>query len=291
LDAPEAQPEALAWRSDQIAIAAAAAAVASPIAFILFGWLAGAAIAALAAAIAVVVFLSVRVERLELERRANEAEGALMAERGGKARFLSVLSHDLRQPIHALSLYTAALNKRVETDEARGILDKIDRAAQSSAELISRIDAYARFAAKTLEPNIEVCALQPILDEVSKNYPGVAAPQTGLQVRTDAKLLRVILERFADNAQRYGEGGRIEVREDGDSAEISVVDNGPGIPEEEHERIFEEFVRLDGARRPEGLGLGLPIARRIAKALNTEVEVQSAPGQGARFSVRAPIVR
>jgi signal transduction histidine kinase len=291
LDAPEAQGDALGWRSDQIAIAAAAAAVASPIAFILFGWLAGAAIAALAAAIAVVVFLTVRIERLELERRASDAESALNAERGGKARFLSVLSHDLRQPIHALSLYTAALNKRVETDEARGILDKIDRAAQSSAELISRIDAYARFAAKTLEPNIEVSALQPILDEVSKNYPGVAAPQAGLQVRTDARLLRVTLERFADNAVRYGGGGRIEVREDGDSAEISVVDDGPGIPAEEHERIFEEFVRLGGARQPEGLGLGLPIARRIAKVLNTDVEVKSASEQGARFSVRAPIVR
>lgn len=279
-----------AWRSDQIAIVAAIAAVASPIAFILFGWLAGAVIAALAAAISVLVFLTVRMERLDLERRAIDAEDALTSERGAKARFLSVLSHDLRQPIHAMSLYTAALNKRVETDEARGIVTKIERAAQSSAELISRIDAYARFAAKTLEPNIETCLLQPILDEVAKSYSKLSIPSTALRVRTDAKLLRVILDRLADNADRYGGGGRIEVREIGDVAEITVADDGPGVPTTDHERVFEEFVRLDGARRTDGLGLGLPIARRIAKVLGTDVGI-AASEQGARFSVTAPIVR
>lgn len=285
------EPEPTSWRSDQLAIGAAVATVASPVAFLFFGWLIGAAVAGVAAALSVVVFLSARVERLELEQRAREAETALTRERGAKARFMSVLSHDLRQPIHAMSLYITALNKRVESEEARGIVDKIDRAAQAAATLISNVDAYARFDARVFEPKIEPCALQRILDEVSSAYPGVSAPTTALRVRTDEALLRGTLNRLAENAERYGGGGRIEVREDGDVAEISVVDDGQGITTDQHERIFEEFVRLDGARRGEGFGLGLPVARRLGKLLNTDVRVKSTPGEGATFSVRVPIAR
>jgi signal transduction histidine kinase len=286
----QAEPSAQAWRSDHLAVAAAIAAVASPIAFLLFGWIAGAVFTATAAAISVVVVLTVRIERFELERRAHDAEAGLAAERNAKARFLSILSHDLRQPIHALSLYTAALRKRVETDEARGIVDKIDRAAQSSAELVTRVDDYARFVAATLTPMPETCALQAILDQVSASYPSVAIAKTELMVRTTPRLLRPAISRLADNAVRYGGGGRIELHEDGETVEIIVIDQGPGIALEDQERIFQEFVRLEGARH-EGLGLGLPVARSLARALGDDVRVVSKPGEGARFSVRAPIAR
>ena len=150
---------------------------------------------------------------------------------------------------------------------------------------------YAQFDAKSLTAEFETVPLQTILDAVAAEYPGVQASITDLHVRTDARLLKHLLDRLADNAVHYGEGGKLTAEEDGDDVEIALTDNGPGIEPEDQARVFEEFVRLHGARRADGLGLGLSIAQRFATVLHTEVRLTSKPGEGARFSVRVPLVR
>lgn len=285
----EDEPEAPPWRSDQIAFAAAVSAVLCPVAFVLLGWIVGALFAALAAALAAVMFLAARFEQAELSRRVETAEAEAEAARQSNARLLSTLSHDLRQPIHALSLYAAALDKRIQAEDARAILAKLDLSVQAAADLISRVEAYAQFAAQTVKPAWEDCALQDVLAEVIAAHPNIAAPSSALRVRTDPRLLRALLDRLAENATRFAGAGRIELSTRGAEVEIAVVDEGPGIDAADHARMFEQFVRLDNARGAGGLGIGLPIAQRLADALGARVEVKSAPGAGARFSVCIPI--
>jgi CheY-like chemotaxis protein len=111
-------------------------------------------------------------------------------------------------------------------------------------------------------------------------------------VRSDPVLLERLLRNLVANAVKHGGGkARIEVQALGDAAEIAVADDGPGIPAEEQERIFEEFVRLDKSGGAEGLGLGLAIVKRIADLLQLQLELRSSPGNGARFIVRPPLSR
>jgi len=101
-----------------------------------------------------------------------------------------------------------------------------------------------------------------------------------------------VLTNLITNALRYGGGRQVEVsvRQEGGRARMSVRDRGPGIAAEDHGRIFEQFERTDDSRRQApGLGLGLYIARQIVRSHGGEIELESAPGQGATFSVNLPL--
>lgn len=223
---------------------------------------------------------------------AEQARAAAAASDLAKTRFLAVASHDMRQPLHALTLYTSALQRRIETGEAREILAKMERATQSMVGMFATLLDLARIQANVIKPEKTGVPVQDLIDGVVAEHPGglVAAAPTHLAIRTDAQLMARILSNLASNAVKHGGGARIEVSQTGADVEIAVVDDGPGIPPEEHARIFDEFVRLDG-RRGEGLGLGLAIVKRIADLLGVAVRVDSSPGRGARFVVRAPLAK
>ncbi|WP_395645034.1 ATP-binding protein [Terricaulis sp.] len=233
---------------------------------------------------------------LEALTRANEAaeRAAEMAAASdlAKTRFLAVASHDMRQPLHALTLYLSALERRVQGEEARDILSRMERATQSMVGMFATLLDLARIQANAVKPEIEICALDDIIARVVDNHAdgAVEAATTGLYVSSDPVLLERLLRNLVANAVKHGGGkARIEMRKAGDVAEIAVADDGPGIPPEERERVFEEFVRLDKSGGVEGLGLGLAIVKRIADILRMPLELQSAPGQGARFIVRPPL--
>jgi signal transduction histidine kinase len=202
-----------------------------------------------------------------------------------RARFLTAVSHDMRQPLQALLLYLNALDRRVKDDEARGILDKADRAAQSLAGMFDALVLLTRLEDGKVAPDSASVALQNVFESVQD--AGVTAEATSLRVRTDAALLQTILRQVVSNALRHGGGAaRLSAEERNGGVEIAVADSGPGIAAEDQQRVFEDFVRLDGARA-DGLGLGLAIARRLAALLDHQIEVRSAPGRGATFIIRA----
>ncbi|PZO48899.1 MAG: hypothetical protein DCF16_15560 [Alphaproteobacteria bacterium] len=220
---------------------------------------------------------------------AEDARAKAAASDLAKTRFLAVASHDMRQPLHALTLYLSALERRVDSDEARDILAKMDRATQSMVGMFAMLLDLARIQAGVVEPAIEVVRLQDAFDRVVAQYPDsvVEVAPTPLCVRTDPVLLDRILQNLVSNAVRHGGGkARISVAPQG-NADIVIADDGPGIAVEDHERIFEEFVRVEG--RADGLGLGLAIVKRIADLLKMPIRVESAPGAGARFIVTAPL--
>jgi signal transduction histidine kinase len=119
-------------------------------------------------------------------------------------------------------------------------------------------------------------------------------PDTTVRVEADREKIHVVLSNLLDNAVKYaGEGGRIELglTLTGDRVEVTVSDNGPGIPRSETQRVFERFYRLDKSRSRQlgGTGLGLSIVRHILAAHEVEIILDSDLGEGARFSFALPL--
>ncbi|MCO4114588.1 Na+/proline symporter/signal transduction histidine kinase/CheY-like chemotaxis protein [Aeromonas hydrophila] len=215
-----------------------------------------------------------------------------------KSRFLAAVSHDLTQPLNAAKLFTSSLLEMLPpADEPARIARHIDDALGATEDLItdlldiSRLEA-GKFKAKKLD-----FALRDVFDNLKAEF-GVLAQAGGIQfsvvesgvaVYSDVRLLRRVLQNFLTNAFRYNPGGRVLLgcRRLSDKVRIEVWDNGPGIPADKQEAIFDEFSRLDHSRtaREQGLGLGLAIARGIALVLGHNLTLRSWPGAGSVFAI------
>jgi Na+/proline symporter/CheY-like chemotaxis protein/signal transduction histidine kinase len=237
------------------------------------------------------------VERTaELEASRAEAEAANL----GKTRFIAAASHDLLQPLHAARLFTAALIDRDPNNDLGG---KIDTSLGAVESLLDTLLDISKLDAGAFKPDKRPFALQTLFDSLGTAFAPVAARHdvdlvlvpTRAFVDTDPAFLRRILQNLLSNALRYGrvEGRPHRVllgcRREGGSLRIEVKDNGPGIPVDKQQIIFDEFVRLqpedDQPRAERGLGLGLAIVERIARMLDLPVRLASAPGQGSTFSI------
>ncbi|MBL0624501.1 hybrid sensor histidine kinase/response regulator [Aeromonas veronii] len=215
-----------------------------------------------------------------------------------KSRFLAAVSHDLTQPLNAAKLFTSSLLEMLPaaSEQAR-IARHIDDALGATEDLItdlldiSRLEA-GKFKAKKLD-----FALRDLFDNLKAEF-GVLAQAGGIHfsvveskhaVHSDVRLLRRVLQNFLTNAFRYNPGGRVLLgcRRMGEKIRIEVWDNGPGIPQDKQEAIFDEFSRLDHSRtaKEQGLGLGLAIARGISQVLGHQLTLQSWPGKGSVFAV------
>lgn len=211
-----------------------------------------------------------------------------------KTRFLATASHDMRQPLHALTLYLSALDRRVQTPEAREIVKKMERAAESMVGMFATLLDLARIQADVVEPEISDFPIQDVIERLIAEHPGadiVARYATpSLSVRTDPTLLERLLRNLVSNGLKHGGGSVLVVAAPvAGRLQVSVIDRGPGIAPEDQRRVFDEFVRLEGRGASEGLGLGLAIVQRIADLLDLRVSLQSAPQEGATFSILIPM--
>jgi signal transduction histidine kinase len=230
----------------------------------------------------------------EAREAAELARAKAAASDLAKTRFLATASHDMRQPLHALTLYLSALDRRVQTPEARDIVKKMERAAESMVGMFATLLDLARIQADVIEPEISDFPIQEVVERLVAEHPGAdigaryATPS--LSVRTDAMLLERLLRNLISNGLKHGGGSVCVVATPvAGRLQISVIDRGPGIAMEDQGRVFDEFVRLEGKGASEGLGLGLAIVQRIADLLDLSVSLQSAPQQGATFSVLVPM--
>ena len=232
----------------------------------------------------------------ELKAQMEAAESANQA----KSRFLAAASHDLRQPLHAIELFAAALRRRARGRETRELSERLEQAIGSMDSLFnSLLDVY-RLDAGVLQTRTQVFPVQELFRSLDAEFRGDAAVR-GLRLRivpsqklahSDPLLLRRILGNLISNALRYTRQGAVMVacRSDSAGLRLEVRDSGPGIDPAEQEHIFEEFHRLGGSqeRDSKGQGLGLAIVARTAALLQTRVQVRSAPGRGAVFSIAIP---
>ena len=239
------------------------------------------------------------VERLAHERhQAGLARQAAQNADHAKSRFLAAASHDLRQPLHTLSLYSAAMQlRRLDGDMAQ-ISGNIDQAVASLSALVDSLLDISRLDAGTIRPQSQRIHLKPLLAQIAADMEP-AARKRGLelqvstsdtQVDSDPAMLERLVRTFLDNAIKHTPQGRVALcaeLDDGD-VRIAVRDTGPGIPVEERRRIFEEFYQIGNPERDraQGLGLGLAIARRLAALLHVRIELESSMGEGSTFAVR-----
>lgn len=239
------------------------------------------------------------IEALERERQAvvlarDRAEDANRA----KSRFLAAASHDLRQPLHALSLYSATLKLRAGGGAAGEIAGHINEALSSLSTLVDSLLDISKLDAGAVHPRLQRMSVKTLIERIEADYRPVAR-EKGLEFRvapvdvdveSDPVLLGRVVRNLVDNALKYTRIGGVTLAAEIDerTVRIAVRDTGPGIPEAERERIFEEFYQIGNPERDrtEGLGLGLAIVRRLARLLSLRLKLKSEPGRGSTFSVR-----
>jgi signal transduction histidine kinase len=241
-----------------------------------------------------------RFENLDLVEKLQREKAAAEQANAAKSRFLAAASHDLRQPVHALSLFVAAMRPRSMDEEARGLLDHIDDSVRSMGSLFGGLLDISRLDAGVVEVNKMPIPVQPLLERVCHDYV-VQAQAKGLQlvrhkcslsVMSDALLLERVLRNIIANAVTYTDRGRIVVgcRRRRDHLSIQVRDTGRGIPAAEQEHVFQEFYQLGNPERDrtKGVGLGLAIVRRLTQLLGHTLTVRSEVGKGSLFAVAVP---
>jgi signal transduction histidine kinase/CheY-like chemotaxis protein len=245
----------------------------------------------------------------DLEQRNTEvraAMGAAEQSAQARARVLAAASHDLRQPLHALSVYTAVLAANPAPEALREVASNIDQIVRSLGSLLHGLLDLSRLSAGHYTLEKRILALDKVVGAVCAEFQRAAAAQ-GLEllvklepVQTvgDPVAIARIARNLVDNALKYTEHGSITVAASAEPSAgerpviLTVEDTGKGIPASEHDRIFEEFYQLDnpGRDRSKGVGLGLTIVQRLCELSGAQVSVHSEPGKGTCFRVGFPAV-
>jgi signal transduction histidine kinase/ActR/RegA family two-component response regulator len=234
---------------------------------------------------------------VKLREALEEAQAASRA----KTRFLASASHDLRQPIHTMSLFVEALNLRVQDDRTKPLVKDLREAMLAlSTQLDSLLD-ISKLDAGVVQPCYVHVDLQHLMQRLCHSYRPEAA-RRGLSLQligsepaaalTDPVLLERILRNLIDNALKYTAKGGVElhVGSYGSTLYIRVVDTGCGIAPENQRAVFEEFFQVGnpGRDRAHGLGLGLSIVKRLADLLASPLSLSSTLGQGTMVELQLP---
>jgi Na+/proline symporter/signal transduction histidine kinase len=267
----------------------------------------------------------------EIERR-NEVENELRLAKqiadeanASKTKFIALASHDIMQPLNAANLYASAL---IESGEHKsGLALQLKNAIENTESIISSLLEISKLDNKKLEPKLEAFQLDTLLSNLIREAR-VQQPDglemrycpTSVNVISDKHYLRRIVQNFISNAVKYTQTGKVLVgcrrhyvsdasengndgkqpgrtglkdsTYTGNTVEICVYDNGPGIPEQEHLAVFDDFYRSNRKHQKEdipGVGLGLSVVMRFSELLNHPVKCQSTPGEGSCFSVLVPL--
>jgi two-component system, sensor histidine kinase len=232
----------------------------------------------------------------ELVQRTAVAEAATR----DKSRFLAAASHDLRQPIHALSLFVESLKGEVTTPQQVQLVQRVEQSVAAMDGLFHALLDISRLDSGVVVPRPADFPVQSLLDSVTLTFAGSAAGRglrlsvapSRLWVRSDRVLCEQVLHNLVSNAVRYTPAGGIVVgcRRRGKDVVFEVRDTGPGIAAKDQHEIFKEFVQLQNPERDrsQGLGLGLAIVRRVCDLLGACLELESAPGRGTRFRIALP---
>lgn len=217
----------------------------------------------------------------------------------GKSRFLAAASHDLRQPLHAMQMYIAALRQNIRDRKTLSIVSDVQAVSLATGRLLNSLLDISQLEVGAIKPQMEDFPVQELFNRVSISYLPLAATKglvlhvvpTRAVIHSDPTLMERIVGNFLSNAIRYTTKGKVLVgcKRRGDSICIQVWDTGPGIPGDQAAAIFDDFHQLHNEERDrgKGLGLGLAIVRRLAECLDHQIEYRSVIGKGSCFGVMA----
>lgn len=227
---------------------------------------------------------------LNVARKANEE----------KNRFMAAASHDLRQPLHAMTLFLGSLRHMAGDERTRELIDKIDETSSLLHEQFNSLLDLSKFdagvvTAEEAEFRLDVL-LKNIVDsvgpEAQQKKLAMHLYSPAITVRSDMLLLERMLRNLIVNAVRYTDNGSVSVqaRRQRSGLVISIIDTGIGIAPEDQQKIFRDYYQISNKARNKGKGsgLGLAIVKRIAALLDMKISLKSAPGSGSTFSVFVP---
>ncbi|WP_457356314.1 ATP-binding protein [Roseateles sp. P5_D6] len=229
-------------------------------------------------------------------QRADESNRA-------KTKFLAAASHDLRQPLHVMTVWLGVLRQSKIDEDTRGIVNKLESMNQALSKQLEGLLDISKLDADIVTPRLAPCSLDALLTGHQQAMEPVAHLKgvhlelqcdENLAVATDETLFSRILRNLTDNALKFTRRGgsvRLSLQRDGDDAVLSVADSGVGIAEKELEYVFQEFYQVASTERDrsEGLGLGLSIVRRLCALLGVQLALESKFGVGTTFKLRLPL--
>ncbi|MBK4721873.1 PAS domain-containing protein [Azospirillum sp. YIM DDC1] len=240
---------------------------------------------------------------LALQRAKEEADEANRA----KSKFLAAASHDLRQPMQSMFLFTGILHRFISDEQGQRSLEMLERGLDTLKGLLDSLLDVSRLDAGAVDPRVEPFALNSLLDEIAASYAPILESKNlafrivqdrAATVRSDRVLLGRMVRNLLENAVKYTERGAVQIAvrtlddtAQGALARIEVSDTGIGIPPDQLTRIFAEFHQINNPERDRarGLGLGLAIVQRLSAILDHPVEVKSQPGRGSVFAITVPV--
>ena len=242
-------------------------------------------------------FFEIQRLRFELAQKKEEAESANIA----KSKFLAAASHDLRQPLHALTLFTNALKEKITAPDVAKIVANIDKSIDALQGLFNALLDISKLDAGSMTVEKQHVTLDSIISPIANEFLA-EAENKGLRlnigkssetVYTDPALLNRVIRNLVSNAIRYTEQGSITLKTEviGDKITLRISDTGRGIPTDMQEEVFKEFFQLDNPERDreKGLGLGLAIVKRLTGLLEHPLQLDSAPERGSCFTLELPL--
>jgi len=247
--------------------------------------------------------VEMRQKYVDINSRLTASLSDAQAANASKTRFLAAASHDLRQPVHTLSLLTAALISRNSNNDIADkaisqITETMDKALHSLAMQLDSLLDISKLDAGVVRPRIESTDIAPIVSHLRSEFASLAnekdlsinlsTPKSVIAL-TDATLFERLLRNLIANAIKYTEVGQIDITINSqDELVVSVADTGIGIAADQQRLVFEEFYQIDNPHRDQskGLGLGLSIVSRLCSLLDIEIELDSTIDQGTKFSLR-----
>lgn len=242
--------------------------------------------------------LKVQAVTAELAQKQKEAEQANLA----KSKFLAAASHDLRQPMHAISLYVESLKFQMRGRKANDILEKIERSISGMVELFNAILDVTKLEAGAVQPQLAPIAIRRFFLDMAEGFSS-EADSKGLSLRvhapdvlieSDVLLLERIFRNLLSNALRHTATGGIllSARHYKGQLRLQVWDTGSGIAPHDQLLVFEEFYQAESSETENrhGLGLGLSIVHRLVRLLGYPLQLQSIPGRGTVFSLDVPLM-
>ncbi len=220
--------------------------------------------------------------------------------------FVENISHELKTPISAISLLAEALQMALNDEEQlKKFAQSLQKESKRLGSLVTRIIELSRIQSGDLAGDVAVLDLGNIIAEavdanvVLADRAGVKLSfeaEPGVLVEGDGELITMAIKNLIENAIIYSEANSqvgVGLKVEGDFAEVTVIDNGMGIPVDQQERIFERFYRVDPSRSRDtgGTGLGLAIVKHAANNHGGEVTVFSRVGLGSTFTLKLPVYK
>ncbi|WP_176440899.1 PAS domain-containing hybrid sensor histidine kinase/response regulator [Oceanicola sp. 22II-s10i] len=241
--------------------------------------------------------------QVETEAVLKQSRDTALAGERAKARFLGVVSHEMRTPLNGI-LGTVDLMRDANESEIRErYLPVLDHSGRLLLDLVNDVLDITRIeggAPVRTGPFDLDDLIQSVIDAErprargNRNRLSRPAESAVGAVTGDARRVRQILLNLVSNAVKFTEGGEVTIsaeRTGRDRVEISVADTGIGIPSADLKKIFDDFVRLDSAldRQVQGTGLGLGIARQLARGMGGDIVADSIEGEGSLFHLTLPL--